>query len=147
MTERRNENDRNERGTITYPRAGKPVVFRNTADPGVPPAQGLYDPALDNQDARHPTYYANENRNYYSTNSNWILDGSFLKLRNLQVGYTLPERLAGRLWTERMRVYVTGKNLWTHSNLGIGLDPEYSAVRGDYYPQTRVFSIGTDLSF
>lgn len=106
-----------------------------------------YDPALDNQDARHPTYYANENRNYYSTNSNWILDGSFMKLRNLQVGYTLPERLAGRLWTERMRVYVTGKNLWTHSNLGIGLDPEYSAVRGDYYPQTRVFSIGTDLSF
>jgi hypothetical protein len=47
MTERRNENNGNDRGTVTYPRAGKPVVFRNTADPGVPPAQGLYDPALD----------------------------------------------------------------------------------------------------
>ena len=47
MTERRNENNGNDRGTVTYPRAGKPVVFRNTADPGVPAAQGLYDPALD----------------------------------------------------------------------------------------------------
>ena len=46
-----------------------------------------------------------------------------------------------------MRIYVTGKNLWTNQNLGIDLDPEYSVVRADYYPQTRVFSIGTDISF
>ena len=109
--------------------------------------QDYYDPAKDNQGARHPTYYANENRNYYSTNSNWILNGAFAKLRNLQVGYTLPAGLAGRMGAERMRFYVAGKNLWMHSNLGIGLDPEYSAVRGDYYPQSRVISIGTDLSF
>ncbi|MGN6508462.1 MAG: SusC/RagA family TonB-linked outer membrane protein [Chitinophaga sp.] len=106
-----------------------------------------FDPAKNNQGARHPTYYANENRNYYSANSNWILDGSFAKLRNLQVGYSLPASLTERVGADRMRLYLTGKNLWTHSNLGIGLDPEYSAVRGDYYPQTRVFSIGTDLSF
>jgi hypothetical protein len=42
---------------------------------------------------------------------------------------------------------VTGKNLWTHHNLGIDLDPEYPWVRADYYPQTRTFSIGTEITF
>jgi TonB-linked SusC/RagA family outer membrane protein len=101
----------------------------------------------ENPDARHPAYYANYNRNYYATNSWWILDGSFVKLRNVQVGYTLPTSLAARVGVERMRVYVTGKNLWMKQNLGIELDPEYPWRRADYYPQTKVFSFGTDITF
>jgi hypothetical protein len=106
-----------------------------------------YEAEKDNQDARHPTWYANYNRNYYTTSSHWVLDGSFVKLRNAQLGYTLPANISDRMGTQRMRVYVTGKNLWTHQNLGIDLDPEYPVSRADYYPQTRVFSIGTDISF
>ena len=106
-----------------------------------------YDPQQDNQDARHPTYYANENRNYYSVNSHWILDGSFVKLRSVQLGYSIPSRFSERLRVQRMRVYVTGKNLLTHHNLGIDLDPEYPWVRADYYPQTRTFSVGTEITF
>ena len=101
----------------------------------------------DNQDARHPAYYSNYNRNYYATNSWWILDGSFVKLRNVQLGYTLPESLVDLAGMQRMRVYVTGKNLWMYHNLGIGLDPEYPWTTGDYYPQTKVISIGTNISF
>lgn len=101
----------------------------------------------DNQDARHPAYYSNVNRNYYSTNSWWILDGSFMKLRNIQVGYTLSSDLVGQLGIQRLRVYATGKNLWMKSNLGIGLDPEYPWTVGDYYPQTRVISLGANISF
>ena len=101
----------------------------------------------DNQDARHPAYYSNYNRNYYATNSWWILDGSFVKLRNVQLGYTLPESLVDRLGVQRLRLYATGKNLWMHHNLGIGLDPEYPWTVGDYYPQTKVFSLGADISF
>ena len=101
----------------------------------------------DNQDARHPAYYSNYNRNYYATNSWWILDGSFVKLRNVQLGYTLPDNLVNRVGAQRLRVYFTGKNLWMHSNLGIGLDPEYPWTVADYYPQTKVFSIGVDISF
>jgi TonB-linked SusC/RagA family outer membrane protein len=101
----------------------------------------------ENQDARMPAYYSNYNRNYYATNSWWILDGSFVKLRNLQVGYTLPDQLSQRMGVTSMRLYVTGKNLWMHQNLGIDLDPEYPWTRADYYPQSKVFSIGTDISF
>jgi len=101
----------------------------------------------ENQDARHPAYYSNYNRNYYSTNSWWILDGSFAKLRNVQLGYTLPESLIERIGAQRLRLYVTGKNLWMKNNLGINLDPEYPWTTGDYYPQTKVISIGANISF
>lgn len=101
----------------------------------------------ENQDARHPAYYSNYNRNYYTTNSWWILDGSFVKLRNIQLGYTLPQELISQIGIQRLRLYATGKNLWMHQNLGIGLDPEYPWTVGDYYPQTKVISIGANISF
>ncbi|MEX2344561.1 MAG: TonB-dependent receptor [Balneolaceae bacterium] len=101
----------------------------------------------ENQDARHPAYYSNYNRNYYTTNSWWILDGSFMKLRNVQLGYTLPENIVGRMGIQNIRVYATGKNLWTKNNLGINLDPEYPWTTGDYYPQTKVISLGANISF
>ncbi|SHF62972.1 TonB-linked outer membrane protein, SusC/RagA family [Fodinibius roseus] len=101
----------------------------------------------DNQDARHPAYYSNANRNYYNMNDWWILDGSFVKLRNVQLGYTLPQELVSRLGIQRLRLYATGKNLWMKNNLGIGLDPEYPWTTGDYYPQTKVISLGANISF
>ena len=101
----------------------------------------------ENPNARHPAYYSNYNRNYYTTNSWWILDGSFMKLRNVQVGYTLPENIVGRAGIQHVRIYASGKNLWMRNNLGIDLDPEYPWTVADYYPQTRVISLGADISF
>lgn len=101
----------------------------------------------ENTDARHPAYYSNYNRNYYNMNSWWILDGSFVKLRNVQIGYTLPKHITDRLGVQHLRVYLNGKNLWMHHNLGINLDPEYPWTVADYYPQTKVVSIGVDISF
>lgn len=101
----------------------------------------------DNPDARHPAYYSNDNRNYYFMNDWFVLDGSFIKLRNVQLGYTLPQELISQIGIKRLRLYATGKNLWMKNNLGIGLDPEYTGTEGDYYPQTRVISIGANISF
>lgn len=101
----------------------------------------------ENPNARHPAYYSNINRNYYTTNSWWILDGSFMKLRNVQLGYTLPQTILNQLGIQNFRLYATGKNLWTKNNLGLDLDPEYPWTVGDYYPQTRVISIGANISF
>jgi hypothetical protein len=42
---------------------------------------------------------------------------------------------------------VAGKNLWQWTPMDIDLDPEFPWVRADYYPQTKVFSIGADISF
>lgn len=104
----------------------------------------------ENPDARHPAYYSNYNRNYYATNDWWILDGSFIKLRNAQIGYNFSQDLLSDIGIRSLRIYVTGKNLWMKQNLGINIDPEYpslSGTRADYYPQTRVISLGLNVSF
>jgi TonB-linked SusC/RagA family outer membrane protein len=101
----------------------------------------------ENPDARLPVYYLYQNYNQNRISSWWILDAKYIKLRNVQLGYTMPSSLAGKLGVERLRLYVSGKNLWTKHGMGIDLDPEFSRDRGDYYPQTKVFSIGTDITF
>ena len=101
----------------------------------------------ENQDSRLPAYYLYQNYNTNRVSSWWVLDAKFIKLRNLQLGYTLPASMAERVGVSRMRLYISGKNLWQASGMDIELDPESPWVRGDYLPQTRVFSIGTDINF
>lgn len=101
----------------------------------------------ENPNARMPAPYLYQNYNQGTISSWWVLNAAYVKMRNAQVGYTLPGTMANRLGIDRMRVYVTGKNLWQSTKLDIDLDPEFPWVRADYYPQTKVFSIGTDISF
>ena len=84
-----------------------------------------------------------------------IEDGSFVRLKNLVVGYTLPSSFADRLGYRSARLYVQGQNLWTKTDYS-GFDPEVhyggqsSISRGtDFYtlPQARTISIGFNLGF
>lgn len=89
----------------------------------------------------------------------FLEDGSFLRLKNLQVGYTLPSELSQRLGMQRARVFFTGHNLITFTRYP-GLDPEMttsnnSAAEGDAasgidwgtYPLARSFNLGVQISF
>ncbi len=102
-----------------------------------------------NPHARVPAPYIYQNYNTHYPSSWWLTDASYVKLRDIQFGYTLPSRLSSRFRIERMRIYVAGKNLWQRSGMEIGLDPEVNpaTVRGDYYPQTKVISFGTNIGF
>lgn len=84
-----------------------------------------------------------------------VEDGSFLRLSNLTIGYTLPQRLTKKIWLSKCRIYVTGTNLfcWTAYS---GFDPEVDTQRSspltpgvDYsaYPRTRSFAFGVNLTF
>jgi len=101
----------------------------------------------ENPNARMPAPYLYQNYNQGTVNSWWVLDAKYVKMRNVQFGYTLPTHFAERIGVDRMRVYVSGKNLFQWTPMDIDLDPEFPWVRADYYPQTKVFSIGTDISF
>jgi TonB-linked SusC/RagA family outer membrane protein len=101
----------------------------------------------DNRDARVPAPYLYHNYNTRYPSSWWLTDAKYVKLRNLQLGYTLPATLSDRLGIQRLRVYVAGKNLWQWTAMEIGLDPEVPTRFGNYYPQTKSFSIGTNISF
>ncbi len=88
----------------------------------------------------------------------FVEDGSYLRLQNLQFGYTLPSNLVNRAGLENVRIYLSGQNLFTLTNYS-GLDPEIgsrSTNRSDaldigidrgVYPQARIFMVGANISF
>lgn len=78
----------------------------------------------------------------------WIIDAGYLRLKNIQLGYTLPKVWTQKLSIDKVRIYVSATNVFTISDAkDWGLDPEFAAGRFLYYPQTSVCSIGLNLVF
>ncbi|WP_052444452.1 TonB-dependent receptor [Flammeovirga sp. OC4] len=82
-----------------------------------------------------------------------IEDASYLRLKNVQVGYTLPSHIAKKIGTQRLRVYVSGNNLLTFTEYS-GLDPEmgHGGAMGSgfdmgSYPQARSYLVGLNVTF
>lgn len=89
-------------------------------------------------------------RNNYDS-SYWMQNASYLKMRNLQVGYTLPKNLISPIGLSHLRIYFSGDNLLTITSF-TGVDPESgtkadSSVNNTYYPLTKSFSFGINASF
>lgn len=84
-----------------------------------------------------------------SADSRFVEDASYLKLSNLSLGYTVPEKLVSKLDMTKIRVYVQAQNLFTITGYS-GLDPETTTRQGadwDGMPQQRVFSLGANITF
>ena len=90
--------------------------------------------------ATMPRLTTQENNNNYRSNSLWYRDGSFIKLRNLGVSYTIPRKA---LKICDATISLTGTNLFSLDNIGFA-DPEQL---GAYYPSTRVFWVGVKFNF
>ncbi|MDB5233521.1 MAG: hypothetical protein JWR44_514, partial [Hymenobacter sp.] len=80
--------------------------------------------------------------------SYFVEDGSYLRIKVLTLGYSLPKTLLSRFGTQTVRVYVTGQNLLTLTKYS-GFDPELggSGIDRGVYPQSRVFLAGINLGF
>ncbi|MDL2303719.1 TonB-dependent receptor [Bacteroides sp. OttesenSCG-928-D19] len=82
----------------------------------------------------------------------YVCDGSYLRLKNITLGYTLPKALTRKLTIERLRVYVQADNLVTWTKYW-GFDPEISSgakslgVDRGVYPQARTYTVGVNVSF
>ncbi len=78
----------------------------------------------------------------------FIEDGSYLRVKNVILGYTLPKSILGRIGIASARIYVSGANLWTLSNYK-GFDPEVGVNGIDLstYPVTRTISMGANIGF
>lgn len=76
--------------------------------------------------------------------NHWLYNASWVKLKNLQVGYNLPEAWAKRAFMQRARIYFSGENLLLITSFP-GLDPEIGSGLG--YPTMRQFSLGVNLGF
>src|SRR5690606_13387095 len=101
----------------------------------------------DNPNGRMPKPTLRTTHNHQASDY-WVYDASYVKLKNAQIGYTLPESFTGRFNANRLRIYVSGQNLLTYTtNDDIILDPETPSGRANIYPQTRTVSIGASLQF
>jgi len=98
----------------------------------------------DNPDAAFPRLAFNEINNIQNS-SFWMRDASYLRLKNLQLGYNLPPQLLGN--TQRIRIYASGRNLFTLHDFWKGYDPEAPVSNGGWYPQMRTISLGLDIQF
>nr|WKN39014.1 TonB-dependent receptor [Tunicatimonas sp. TK19036] len=97
----------------------------------------------------------NNNPNFSPTHSWYVEDGSFVRLRNVQLGYTLPQTVAENAGLSSARVYIGAQNLFTLTKYS-GIDPEVgdlnqNVLKSGYddgnYPQARVFRLGVSLGF
>ena len=100
---------------------------------------------------RIPRFVMGDNVNWQSSDL-YVYDGSYLRLKNIQLGYTLPKSLTKKAFISSLRVYVAAENLLTFTKYH-GFDPEISSggtsLGIDYgvYPQARTFTVGANLSF
>jgi TonB-linked SusC/RagA family outer membrane protein len=103
------------------------------------------------------SWYASTNNIQPSTR--FLFDGSYLRLKNAQLGYTLPKSFSQRINIQRLRIYISGHNLLTFSNY-IGMDPELTTSANDAserdlasgidwgtYPSSITYTIGLNLTF
>ena len=103
-------------------------------------------------DAHYPRYTFSDGNSNIRPSDRYVEDGSFVKIKNLVLGYTLPSNLTKKLGIGKLRVYAQVKNLYTFTKY-TGYDPEISGgifstgVDFGNYPQARIVSMGLDLNF
>lgn len=82
-----------------------------------------------------------------AASSRFIEDGSYLRLKNMQIGYTLPKKITEKFGCSRLRFYITGSNVFTLTKY-TGYDPEVgNGVDYGNYPQSRTFTFGLNANF
>ncbi len=84
------------------------------------------------------------------TSTYWNRNASFLRVKNLQIGYTLPGSMTSKLKISKLRVFVSGQNLFSLNHFYKGWDPEMYQNTGDntpFYPITSVYTFGVNVKF
>lgn len=95
--------------------------------------------------------WANNNDNWRVSDL-YVHNGSYVRIKNIQLGYTLPSYLTQKIFIQKLRFYVAAENLLTMTSYK-GLDPELNGdersngIDRGYYPQARTFTVGLNLNF
>ncbi len=101
-----------------------------------------------NPDAIYPRLTIGaESVNNAAKSNFWIDNAAYLRLKNVQLGYTFPQAWTNRISLSRLRIYTSIQNALTISNMKGGWDPEASDGSGRIYPVNRTFAVGLNLIF
>lgn len=93
-----------------------------------------------------------DNNNNWRSSDLYIKDGSYLRMKSLQLGYSLPKKMINKLYLQKIRIYMSAENLLTFTKYD-GFDPEIASggtslgIDMGCYPQARTFSLGANITF
>ena len=100
-----------------------------------------------NTDAYFPRPYDSyEGGKNFQTSTKYLVNGAYVRLKNLQIAYTLPREILQKVRMANCRVYFSGENLFVLSALPSYIDPEFVGG-GRMYPQQAVYSFGVNIGF
>ena len=97
--------------------------------------------------ASYPRLTYNQSFNQDTFSTYWLEDASYLRLKNIQLGYTFPEKWMKKARISNLRVYFSADNLLTISDFFYAYDPETPVSSGGYYPQVKTFVFGLNITF
>jgi len=104
----------------------------------------------DNKDAKYPQYIYGDPNNATQNSSRFLYDASFLRISNITLGYTLPQKWTQKAFIQKLRIYVSLDNAYTFTASDfVGYNPETytSGVIAWQYPATRTFTGGIQITF
>lgn len=106
--------------------------------------------SIDNPSSEHPrlasrgdTYFTGGN---FGNNTYYLFSKNYLRLKNIEIGYNMPENIINKLRLNNLRFYVNGLNVFTIDKNKV-FDPEATVQSGVYYPQPRIINMGLSLTF
>lgn len=85
--------------------------------------------------------------NNYLASTHWIKSAAFFRIKNLNIGYRLPESVLKKVGLNAARIYVSGSNLITFTKSWKGFDPEINAANAEFYPLMKTFTAGVNITF
>ena len=107
----------------------------------------IWDPNSELIPGKYPMLLiGNSSHSNYWNSTFWKKNVRYIKLRNLEFGYTLPKSILSKASVSDLRIYVAGQNLFGLTNL-IGVDPEINETNGLAYPTMRIVNVGLTLKF
>lgn len=137
--------------------AGRTSLFLNSEDmwpysleyPRYNVSREYYDhrwvDGADNTNAKYPAVINGNSTNNYQLSTLYMRDASYLKLKNAEIGYKLPQKVMDRIHLEGIRFFINGINLACFDKIKI-VDPEVDGGTGDY-PQQRTVNMGVQINF
>ncbi|WP_168796350.1 SusC/RagA family TonB-linked outer membrane protein [Flagellimonas onchidii] len=103
----------------------------------------------DRPNARYPRVTTGPQRfwNYDQFTENTIVNGAYLRVKNITLGYTLPQDLLTDIGIEKIRLFFSGEDLFTFDHLDGGYDAENTDGGADFYPYQKRYSVGITVNF
>lgn len=108
-------------------------------------ANTLGIPANENPNASYPRLTYGGNENNYKKSTFWLRNGSYIRLKTLEAGYTLPKSITNKIRFNKIRIFFIGTNLLTFAKFK-EWDPELGISNGEKYPPAKTFSLGLTVN-